>query len=293
MTPVKAVEASVIVRAKNEEGQIQRCLESLRSQTVPVEIVVVDSGSTDKTLDIASRYADHLIRILPDDFTFGRALNIGAAAASAEIHFALSAHCAASRDDWVARAIAHYRRDPLVAGTFGTLDSPNGDALDTPFVCSFPGVAEDPYWGFYWGFSNHASSWRASVWREFQFDEDIEAAEDREWSWRVMRAGYVIVDDPSLFVGLEHRRSAGWRALFRRTRREARAMSRLLPPDRPYSVATAVQHWWSYMPPGSNKPPAIRRLNPARIVEFAGRWAGERDSLAARRSTHPAQRRST
>lgn len=271
--PEPALQASVIVRAKNEAPQIERCLRGLRGQTVPVEIVVVDSGSTDETVKIAARFADELVRIRPEEFSFGRSLNIGASTASGDIHFALSAHCVPHRADWIARSVAHHRDHSNVAATFGPLGSADGTPLAGPVVCSWPAAGEDPYWGF----SNHASSWRASVWRRFRFDEQIEACEDREWSWRVMRAGYVLIADPVLFVAPDHRRAAGPRALFSRTRREARALASAGGLARRYSVGDAVRDWWGYFPPGSNRPRAVRRLNPDRVIELAGRWVGERD----------------
>ena len=45
---------SVIIIAKNEEKMIEDCLKSINNWAN--EIVVIDSGSTDKTLDICRRY---------------------------------------------------------------------------------------------------------------------------------------------------------------------------------------------------------------------------------------------
>ena len=63
---------SIIIRAYNEERHIGRLLEGILKQNVePAKIVLVDSGSTDATLSIASRYPVELIQISPEDFTFG------------------------------------------------------------------------------------------------------------------------------------------------------------------------------------------------------------------------------
>lgn len=48
---------SVIIITKNEEENIRRCLESVQFAD---EIIVLDSGSTDKTVDIAREYTEHV-----------------------------------------------------------------------------------------------------------------------------------------------------------------------------------------------------------------------------------------
>lgn len=267
--------ASVIVRAKNEIESIERCLRLVREQTLAVELIVVDSGSTDGTLAVAQRLADRVIEIAPAAFSFGGALNVGAGAATTAVHVALSAHCFPERADWVERAVAHYA-DPSVAGTFGVRTRPDGTPLTAPWTCRAPEALADPYWGF----TNHASSWRADVWERFPFDERIEACEDREWSWRVLHAGNALVADPLLWVSGGHRRSAGLRPLFHRVRRESRALASLHA-GRPYTTRAALRDWWSDLPPGSRHPAALRRLNPPRAVEIAARVVGERDARAA------------
>jgi rhamnosyltransferase len=265
--------ASVIVRAKDEAEDIERCLLRVRAQTVPVELIVVDSGSTDGTLDIAARLADRVIEIDPAGFTFGGALNTGAAAATAPIHVAVSAHCFLERDDWVERALGHFG-DPQVAGTFGIRTDMDGRTLSKPERISGPGPKTHPYWGF----TNHASAWRATTWQALPIDETLGACEDREWFWRALDAGWAFVADPALWVSVGHRREAGLRALFRRTRKEAAALSEITGRS-DFGTATAVRAWWSDMPSGGRNP-MVQRLNYLRATELAGRWAGER---AARR----------
>ncbi|WCB96950.1 hypothetical protein DSM104299_05720 [Baekduia alba] len=265
--------ASVIVRAKDEAADIERCLSRVRAQTVPVELLVVDSGSTDGTLDIAHRYADRVIEIAPADFTFGGALNTGATAAAAPIHVAVSAHCFLERDDWVERALAHFA-DPRVGGAFGTRTGLDGRPLSAPATVSGPEPRSVPYWGF----TNHASAWRAETWRALPIDEGLPACEDREWFWRALDAGWSFVADPALWVSVGHRRDAGLRALYRRTRKEAAALSTITGRS-DFDAPSAVRAWWAEMPAGGRRP-ALQRLNYLRATELAGRWAGER---AARR----------
>ncbi len=50
-----------------------------------VDIILVDSGSTDATVAIASQFPVTILHIDPEDFSFGRSLNLGCAAAKKEI----------------------------------------------------------------------------------------------------------------------------------------------------------------------------------------------------------------
>lgn len=53
---------SVVVCTRNEEKYIKRCLDALRNQTIKPEIVIVDGHSTDKTVSIAKKYADKIVK---------------------------------------------------------------------------------------------------------------------------------------------------------------------------------------------------------------------------------------
>ena len=84
---------SIVIRTKNEEKYLAQTLDMLIAQKeMDFEIIIVDSGSTDRTLDIIKNYHVKLIEIKPEEFTYGYALNIGAEAASGEYLLNLSAH---------------------------------------------------------------------------------------------------------------------------------------------------------------------------------------------------------
>jgi rhamnosyltransferase len=279
---VTAPAASVIVRAKDEARTIGHTLSLLRDQTVVPEVIVVDSGSTDGTLEIARRACDRLIEIPPHEFTFGRALNVGARAATAPVHFALSAHCCPERPDWIERSLTHYERDD-VAATAGARALPDGSPLRATLRQDAEHARSHPYWGF----SNHASSWRASVWERFPFDEHIEAAEDRDWAFRVLDAGWVIAIDPALWVGMSHVWRSGLRSFYRRRKREARALATFAPLD-PYGLRECLREWWSELPDDRHSP-LLHRLDYRRIAGLAGRYAGHRAARSDR--SGPARRR--
>ncbi len=111
--------ASIIVRTKDQAHNVVAVLSALEAQTVRPEIILVDSGSTDETVALARPWIDELVEMPAAEYRPGRALNLGAAAASAEIHGALSAHCRPTDEGWLERSLALYD-DARVAGTNGT-----------------------------------------------------------------------------------------------------------------------------------------------------------------------------
>lgn len=70
---------SVVVLTKNEEKQIEGCLDSIRWAD---EIHIIDSGSTDQTLSIAKKYTDKIWLEESDDFSIKR--NLGLAKAKSQ-----------------------------------------------------------------------------------------------------------------------------------------------------------------------------------------------------------------
>jgi glycosyltransferase involved in cell wall biosynthesis len=115
----KKPRGSVVIRAFNEEKHIGNLLEALGRQTFQdLETILVDSGSTDHTLGIASRYPVKVQHIKPSEFTFGRSLNVGLRAASGEIAVLASAHVLPLNDEWLAALVAPFA-DAKVALAYG------------------------------------------------------------------------------------------------------------------------------------------------------------------------------
>ena len=54
------VRVCAVVPVLNEEKFIKRCIESLLAQTMPVEVLVLDGGSSDSTLEILSEFGDSI-----------------------------------------------------------------------------------------------------------------------------------------------------------------------------------------------------------------------------------------
>ena len=115
MSPV----CSIIIRAFNEEKHITRLLDGIRQQTIEdVQIILVDSGSSDRTVEIANTYGVQIVNIQPLDFTFGRSLNLGISHATADYVVFASAHVYPVYPDWLERLLEPFE-DDKVAISYG------------------------------------------------------------------------------------------------------------------------------------------------------------------------------
>jgi rhamnosyltransferase len=258
---------SVIVRARDEERSLERCLELLDGQrgVGEVELIVVDGGSRDRTVQVAERYCAKLATIAPSAFTFGGALNLGAEQARGELLVALSAHAFPSDDDWLARLCEPFA-DATVACACGDVYGPDGDRLRRALVQDDALARRRPEWGY----SNAAGAFRAELWRQRQFRTDLPGCEDKEWAWHWLQHGYTCVVDPALVVDHDHTHDS-LRAIFDRARREAIAYAAYLQPH-PHSAQALAREWWSDLRWYDS--PARARLSHRRAARLLGAYAG-------------------
>lgn len=105
---------SVIVITKNEERDLERCL---RSVWFADEIVVLDSGSTDSTVEIANRFTDR-VYVNKDWPGFGKQKNRALEYASSEWVLSLDA------DEWVTEALANEIRSTIQESSFSAYQIP-------------------------------------------------------------------------------------------------------------------------------------------------------------------------
>ena len=100
---------SVLIRTKNEGRHIGQTLSVIFSQTYKnFEVIIVDSGSTDKTLEIAKKFPVKIYEIKPEDFTWGFSLNYGFTRAKGEYVVCLSAHSLPLSENWLEIIISNF-----------------------------------------------------------------------------------------------------------------------------------------------------------------------------------------
>ncbi len=189
---------SIIIRTKNEERWINSCLRAVCAQAYKnFEIIIVDNMSTDCTLRRAKEFPVKVVQI--DNFTPGKAINMGIRESVGEYLVCLSGHCIPVNDKWLGNLVTDLVNDD-VAGVYGRQEplsfSSDFDKRDliTVFGLDKKIQLKDSF------FHNANSAFRRSVWDQYPFDEDVTNIEDRVWGQRVIADGMKIVYEPSASV---------------------------------------------------------------------------------------------
>jgi rhamnosyltransferase len=270
---------SVVIRAKDKASTIRDAIASVKCQTIPVEVIVLDSGSRDATREIAREMGAQVVSIPGDTFTYGGAINTGLAASSAEYVLIFSAHCALPDPRWLETALRHFG-DSRVAAVNGAANHRvrlNGSlSAEQRLIIGATDdivVQDRPFYRFY-GFSNTASLVCRSVCSQFPFNEEMMFAEDKEWANRVTQAGHRIVFDAALGTFGTHRRKEGYRALYRRAQGESEALTEVFG-DRAWTLRKTVQQASLVFAKRSGVE-RFAPFRPANLVEYAGRISGAR-----------------
>jgi glycosyltransferase involved in cell wall biosynthesis len=220
--------ASIVIRTLNEAKYLPALLRSIAQQRTQLEVetIVVDSGSSDGTLDIAQQFHCRLAHIRREDFSFGRSLNIGCDAASGEVLVFISGHCVPTDEHWLERLCGPVARGELAYSYGRQVGGPTSQFSECRiFGKYFAAESRLPQAGIFCNNANSALS--RAAWLPLRFDEDLTGLEDMELAKRLSalggRIGYVA--DACVF----HHHQESWPQVQRRFQREAIALRRIMP----------------------------------------------------------------
>lgn len=226
---LNSIKISIVIRTLNEEKYLKSLLESIRSQEhsgYEIEIVLVDSGSTDSTLNIAKEFGCRIFHITRKEFSFGRSLNIGCESAVGDILVIISAHCIPLTTQWLMMLCrplldgeASYAYGRQIAGP------DNYFSEKCIFEKYFPTLSKIPQDGF---FCNNANSvLLKSIWQSNNFNEELTGLEDMEMARRVLNLGLNIAYIAEAAVIHHHNESDS--QIRHRFEREALALQKIMP----------------------------------------------------------------
>ncbi len=221
---------SIIIRAYNEARHLPRLLDGILQQTIAnPQVILVDSGSTDGTLEAAARYPVQVVSIAPQEFTFGRSLNRGLAAAECDLAVIASAHVYPVYPDWLERLLAPFA-DPQIGLVYGKQRGGTSTQFSEHqiFAHWFPNQSrprqEHPFC------NNANAAIRRSLWQARPYDETLTGLEDLAWAKALLEQGGAMAYAAEAEVIHVHNETP--HGVYNRYRREAMAFKRIFPKER-------------------------------------------------------------
>ncbi|MCP9456389.1 MAG: glycosyltransferase [Nitrospira sp.] len=223
------MKVSIVIRTYNEERHLPELLKQIAAQHadgISKEVIVVDSGSEDRTRDIAQSFGCRVVRIAKEDFTFGRSLNVGCGAATGRYLVFVSGHCIPASKRWLEQLIRPLEENTCVYTYGRQLGNKTSKFSERQlFKKYFPEVSHVPQEGFFCNNANAALPWE--VWDAYRFNEELTGLEDMELGKRLVEKGLKLgyVAEAPVF----HLHDESWRKLHRRYEREAIALQKIMP----------------------------------------------------------------
>lgn len=203
-------EISIVIRCKNESKYIDSCIGMLELQDIDMkkEIIIIDSGSTDNTVNLALKYDVSVYLIDSKDFNFGTSINLGVTLSRGKFCVFLSAHAIPKNKNWLYELVTPLLKDKKIVASYSrqiyyedsfimekrSLNDTFGNMtrlqkIDECSDISFMKVRKEVT------FSNASSCIRKDVALKYPFKE-LPASEDREWAFRILKDGYKIFYNP-------------------------------------------------------------------------------------------------
>ena len=301
MSPTRV---SVVIPTRNGAATLPALLDALWQQRTarPIEIIAVDSGSTDGTVEILQRRVHHLLRVAPDEFDHGLTRNIGIDRAGGDLVVLLVQDALPLSDTWITTLTAPVVADPTLAGSFARqVPRPEAGVLTRRALARWAAgrtvasVSRIPDRAHFdellpdqrllaCTFDNVASCIRRSVWKAHPFPA-TPIAEDLAWAHDVLLAGHGLAFVPDAVVMHSHDRPARYE--YQRTRLLHARLHDLFGlhtiPTVPSLLRAAATSLADHVACEWRSPHRLRRSAALAVAWPFGQSAGARDAITGRR----------
>lgn len=273
MTPL----VSIVIPTRNGMATLPAVFDAIDRQArdFDIEIVVIDTESTDGTLDLVRARATRLLQTTAARFNHGLTRNAAIAASSGAFVVLLSQDAVPADERWLDAIVSPLRHTQALAGSFARqVARPDAGVIARHYHAHWAGSSRLPVVARvdsaiafeamrplermrHCTFDNVCSCIRREVWNAHPFAE-TPIAEDVAWARQVLLAGHDLAFVPEAVVMHSHARSAAYE--FERTALLHHELHRLfgvrtIPTWRALTrsvASTAALHLqlWHQAPPG-------------------------------------------
>lgn len=226
---MSAPRVSILIPTRNGGETLREALSAIAAQEIGLafEIVAIDSGSTDGTLDLLQARADRVIHVPPASFDHGETRNRGIEACRGEWVALLVQDAVPADRRWLFELVRPLDQDPRVAGSFARqLPRPDASALTRAMLARWVAARETPRVQGPLSeaelmalapaerhercvLDNVSSCLRRAVWERIPF-RSAPIGEDLAWGREVLLAGHRLAYAPQAAVVHSHERSLGY-----------------------------------------------------------------------------------
>lgn len=236
------IEISIVILSKNAAENIHETLSMLFKQSLAekIEVIVIDSGSQDDTVDIIKSFSKvRLIQNPPENFHHGKTRNMGGKLAQGKYIVFLNGDAVPKNKKWLEKLVSNFQTDDNVVATYSR-HLPKEDCnlymrivLLTEFgpvkeIINIQHLIEEDkriHFNRFIRFSTVSCAVRKDAWVEMPFNESISIGEDQDWSKRMLELGRSIVYEPSSVIIHSHNYS--FNELYNRNKEGSKAFNKI------------------------------------------------------------------
>ena len=125
------MKASIVILTKNAGNSFYYTLSNIFSQTFKdFEVIIIDSGSEDRTLEIAREFPAKIYKIPPEEFGHGKTRNLAAKLAHGEFIVYLTQDAIPANEFWLSNLLRNFQDSSIGAAFSRQIPRKNSSAME-------------------------------------------------------------------------------------------------------------------------------------------------------------------
>lgn len=209
---------AVMVRTKNDRGNLSQFIKHISEEKQNykgrIDLVVVDTESSDGTLELAKEAGATLVRLAQKEFSYPKSINLGLEAVKTDVEaaFITVGHALPTASNALRAAARHFKDPAVVAVYADAVPHQNATWIEKSLFYLTPNINRRLKKGAHRTPRIHGGLTQATncmvqmkAWRKHKFDEAYgHGGEDLAWGRWALKAGHSLIYEPALAVHHSH-----------------------------------------------------------------------------------------